>query len=394
MPSLEVPQELLTSIVSEVDDIDSLKACSLARSGLRRASQRLLFWSFHVGGDPERPPSSYGPACVLLENSPHIAAYIIRLHLILPHIGIIEPERLPQILSKLVNVHHCSFTGGGYHWVDLAPGTAPVLFEFLSHQPLQELHVENLYEIPPTPLLGLLTAAPRLALSYMSVERKHVDLLVLLPSPHASGLQRLAIPWCSSPWASDEITQFLTQPGFMSYTQSLRFLCTAVAHSNANLIAGCANTLEHIRFTSPAGSRPALFLPRSPALRSVEINTAASLENDLVWFADTICPLLTGNSSPALTDIIMTLYNLRVIDDELAELWDYFNPSAARLDAALAQHPAAPRIRWRIDPSEPYAAALVVAFTELARNGLRRAHENGRLVIEVYEYRDPELHPV
>ncbi|KAF7340960.1 hypothetical protein MSAN_02081300 [Mycena sanguinolenta] len=94
-----LPQELVQAIVQEIDDISSLKSCSLTGSIFRDASQRILLHSLTLERDVQ-------PAYTLLTESPRIASYITHLSITLERVDVDNDslrQSLQYILAKLVN---------------------------------------------------------------------------------------------------------------------------------------------------------------------------------------------------------------------------------------------------------------------------------------------------
>ncbi|KAJ7866473.1 hypothetical protein B0H13DRAFT_2066707, partial [Mycena leptocephala] len=155
-----LPQELLDTIVNKVYDMETLKNCSLAGSTLREPSQRILLRSLTL----RQEPPNYAAVYNLLEESPHIAHYITRLWVGLPHCDptaadVENLQNLRNVVGKLANVRCCTFDARRKAFL---PALAPVLFYFLGRRSLLELHVDAIGAIPIPVLLEFIKAAPRL----------------------------------------------------------------------------------------------------------------------------------------------------------------------------------------------------------------------------------------
>ncbi|KAJ6457248.1 hypothetical protein C8R45DRAFT_1110519 [Mycena sanguinolenta] len=144
-----LPQELVQAIVREIDDIPSLKACALAGSIFRDASQRMLLWSLTLA------PGNVDKAQTLLAESPHVATHITRLIIRSPKAGVIDTEletvqqNIQAVLDQLTNVRQCIING--IHGSDTT--FILTLFEFLVRQPLHELNVLGWGDVPSATIL-------------------------------------------------------------------------------------------------------------------------------------------------------------------------------------------------------------------------------------------------
>ncbi|KAJ6493219.1 hypothetical protein C8R45DRAFT_1136244, partial [Mycena sanguinolenta] len=114
----DLPQELVDAILSEVDDLASLKARSLVESRFRVPSQRILLDRITLSGLSKVDQShleNYGAVRTLLEESPQIATYIttlkLRLHLPSVDMQAVDTDSLQRVLRHLVNVRQFTLHG-------------------------------------------------------------------------------------------------------------------------------------------------------------------------------------------------------------------------------------------------------------------------------------------
>ncbi|KAJ6558081.1 hypothetical protein B0H19DRAFT_128228 [Mycena capillaripes] len=129
-----IPAELVDAILSEVEDIESLKACSLAGSALRH------------------------PICTFLEES-HVAPYITRFTIYLPA-HTVPQESFTQVLRLLPNVRRCILSGDSQARDGRKAYLPFPVLDFLARQPLRDLHVMNITDLPLTWFCHLLGFAP------------------------------------------------------------------------------------------------------------------------------------------------------------------------------------------------------------------------------------------
>ncbi|KAJ7144518.1 hypothetical protein C8R44DRAFT_865429 [Mycena epipterygia] len=363
-----IPQELLDAVVCELDDSESLKACSLAGSVLRDTSQRILLCSLTLG--PGRWPnaSSYGAACTLLSESSQIAAYITNLNLWLQAEDEAEVNSLRQVLAKLGNVRRCIVDGGQ---AAESAQHLPTVVEFVSRQVLRELHVHAL-DIPPALVLRFVTAAPVVSFFFVNVLATDEAPLLVPSSSHT--LHKLLLEA-----DSQDICDVLAHPQCTSYTTQLRCLSIRAYYPHAiSIIQSAATTLQNIRLDCAGPAEPwSLPLPALPALHSAELSLTFR-DRVAPWFSAIVMCLL---SAPCLAE-------LTVVFSPIA-LGYYRPPHAALLpgiDDSAAAAPARPRIRWRVD-FNIHGSARDVYFTDFVRmlhRGMPRTLASGQLVVEEY----------
>ncbi|KAJ7475053.1 hypothetical protein FB451DRAFT_1247384 [Mycena latifolia] len=377
MPPL--PQELVDSIVGEVGDFDSLKACSLVMP-LRYSSQRILLRSLTLK-NPRSSLPNYAAVRDLFSQSPHVATYITRVKIELPrsNTNSADLESLYQVLRNLANVHRCILDGSGgvwghlTAWPHLTPATVSAISDFLLCQPLQELHVDSIEKMSPSTFVRLITAAPLLGMRHVYSDANSVEISLesLLNEPSAP---RLVLDT-----GSGDVAALLVRPDFSPLTAAIRGLSILEHHNGSGLVSSVAHRLErlHIKCTIT----PTLWqlsFPPLPALRSAEFafRFAHSAAPEL---AAAILSILHHISSPALGEIIITYLNFA--QQRLPELDPQF---LAALDSALVVHPAGPQIRWRLDHRGDDRATYLDAFAYAVRREMPQVTELERLTFEAY----------
>ncbi|KAJ7463294.1 hypothetical protein FB451DRAFT_1403938 [Mycena latifolia] len=127
-----------------------------------------------------------------------------------------------------------------------------------------------------------------------------------------------------------------------------------------------------------------LVLPPLPALRSVELRVPFHSQAIIIFLANTLSHILTSKSSPVLGRILITLLPNSFYRPPFVLDADRVGRMAA-LDRALAVHPAAPRIYWRLGFREQdVRAASLDDFVAKMQSWLPNVYQEGRLVIESY----------
>ncbi|KAJ7288953.1 hypothetical protein C8J57DRAFT_1281660 [Mycena rebaudengoi] len=377
----EIPQELLDDIVCELDDLDSLKACSLAGSILRYPCQRVLLRSLTVMGLQRTlsNPKGYAAAARLLRESPHIAGYVSRLKISL---GRPPPDSdfndLYAVLARLRNVQRCSVrdsrTGGRWQKNFLPPELVSALVEFFSRQPLLHLEFLRLEGLPPILFLGV---TPSLLFDDVSTPGQ----LEFSPPAHRCNLEQLVLTDIRT--RSEHVYDLLALPQLRSWTAArLRRLSIDPQFTLCpTLVSAAASTLEYICFecTEPYPAQLATIpLPPLPALRIVHFFFGSRI-NPISCLLDVISQyILAPGATPALRDVVIT-YRILAWDPPVPE-----PNSLAALDAALATHPRAPPILWRFNFVYSGGARHCTAFKDVLKAGLPKMQESARLMFEDY----------
>ncbi|KAJ7871138.1 hypothetical protein B0H14DRAFT_223676 [Mycena olivaceomarginata] len=364
-----LPQELVYAIVDEIEDIPSLKALALAGSPFRDASQRILLRSFTVKQNIEE-------AHTLLEESPHIAAFITRLVIRVDWLvdeASIEKisHSLHLIFGKMVNVRQC-ILGGTFP----KSGTfTSALLDFLARQPLRELNVFLWNGIPAATIQGFLTIAPVISFSQSGVE-ENPRLLSDNPQ-HKPKVEDLFV---DDAGPVRQVCDLIAQPQFKWYTSTLRLLSIPSLDNAAGmkLLVATASTLEHLHLERIHGT---VLPPTLPLLRSIHFSLIF-FYNASPRFWDLISSTLT--TSPLLTSLIISF-------EIMPRHGGTLNAALlTNLDTALAAHPRRPVIRWRLDlehyRKKMLKAAIIARFAAAAETGMPNAHEERRLVFEEYAY--------
>ncbi|KAJ7871120.1 hypothetical protein B0H14DRAFT_223186 [Mycena olivaceomarginata] len=288
-----LPEELVHAIVNEFcEDSPSLKACALAGSMLRGASQRLLLSSFTLNQNITGEASALA-AHALLEESPHIPNYItrlsIRLEWFVDEASIQNlQDSLQQILRKMVNVRQCILSGSFHH----TPTFISALFDFLTRQPLRELNVNLWTEVSAVTILRFLTIAPVVSFRQVVINQ---DLTEFSDnSQHTPKVEDLFIDR-----SAPQIYELLAQPQFKSFTSTLRHLFVP-SLSAVQLLVATAPVLEHLRLGDLSGT---ILPPPFPLLRSFDFSFSFHTSNPQFWVL--ISSML--GTSPLLVNLVISL---------------------------------------------------------------------------------------
>ncbi|KAJ7315350.1 hypothetical protein DFH08DRAFT_1086887 [Mycena albidolilacea] len=360
---MDIPQELIATIIQEVDDHLSLKMCSLAGKAFCAPAQRMLLTSLDL-----RVARPYTAALDLLDKSPHIASYFKRLYCPLPEASMAEAEvdALCTVLGKLSNVRHCHFVAATNIftlWTEFLPNVYLAVVEFTQRQRLAELEIDTITAIPSDVLALFLGAAPTVSLVNSNVDSAVTLMHSLAPPPPI--VETLRVSW------SPGIADVLTSPDFRPYMHNIRKLWwDPDIDTGGRLIALVSHTLEHlcIQFFDQTNWGKTIKLPPLPRVKSVEV----TLEQE--WLVPVYYRFLT-----ILTAAPDTLEEICIT---FAPKPDFLHPEAlGQMDSIFTGSAASPRVRWRLDLKDNPISSFA-GFVGALERGLPILHAQGKLVVE------------
>ncbi|KAJ6493215.1 hypothetical protein C8R45DRAFT_927994 [Mycena sanguinolenta] len=303
-------QELVGAILAEVDDLASLKACSLVESRFRVLSQRILLDHITLSVSSKVDHlKNYEAARTLLEESPQIATYIttLKLQLYMPDVDTdmpaVDTDSLQWVFRHVVNVRR--FTLHGAYGPRRQPlscnylpsGLSEVLLDFISRQHLHRLctlvvgkfgsdfrfelepnRTEREVQVQVVQMVGMTfgdeqmtspvyTQCPLLlSLSqirtFLSGDKIRVR-TEFEPEPNLNASSAVQKSVSESPrshvppivqdltlhYSCDDLFTMLSYPYFKPYISTLRRVCFKPRDKYVRTIVGpAADTLEHIEF--------------------------------------------------------------------------------------------------------------------------------------------------
>ncbi|KAJ7657196.1 hypothetical protein DFH06DRAFT_1131719 [Mycena polygramma] len=164
-----------------------------------------------------------------------------------------------EVLNQLANLRICGLAGGPVHWEREA------ILDFVMRQPLEDIYIDNVSEIPLPVFLRLLRAAPNLFFAFVDLSEYDSAQLSDAPTAQEPTIQRLSMRYIS-----DEIYKVLALPQLASHTAALRdleFVSPQLGDMvpSHTLISNAADTLERVaaRFSDASSSlQPSIVLLR------------------------------------------------------------------------------------------------------------------------------------
>ncbi|KAJ6453334.1 hypothetical protein C8R45DRAFT_1083086 [Mycena sanguinolenta] len=357
--TMMLPQELLNAIV---------QSCSLAGSSLREESQCMLLRSLTLGVENHDEKSA------VLDESPHIAAYITDLTVYIPNPDEIMDfeltgEDIQSILRKLQNIRRCVFdvpesSPSCVYWPELPLVVSSTYMHFLSRQQsLRELRIANIFELPLDVILSLLTAAPTLRLNRVGVVPDLHDSELTLH--HLPSLRQLILePGCPRVCLCRLFARRQYSPPTSGLTHLEIQASDHTVQENISIIANAAQTLLLLRIETERDVLSVLSLPSLPSFPS---NTSFHFALTPPWFLEVIIEVLASHSNPKLAELTLVF---RYSNPTLRGFPAVIKADArSMLDAALAAHPANPclKVHWnvnveRFDVVFDYGSTSIISF--------------------------------
>ncbi|KAJ6529675.1 hypothetical protein B0H19DRAFT_1193020 [Mycena capillaripes] len=359
-----IPQELVRAIVDQIDDQKSLKMCSLVATMFRDHSQRILLYSLTLGDD-DKP---YTAAWILLQESPHIARHFRRLNCLLPEEDktLEQVDALCAVLSNLWSVRHCYLVGATDDprlWPSIPPQLSLAIVEFIQRQELAQLHVFAIHALPRTVLALFLGSASSLSIVEGSVDLTAPPVEYQTVRPIA---ENLVLAFCP------EVARVLSSREFAPQMANIRKLWwEPELEFSDRLVLVVASNLEHIRmqYEEEASRSFNHFLPPLPCLKLAEMTL--DFDNcDGSWLIARLSSIL--NAAPqSLQEISVICSPSDALERE----------TLGEMDCKLADSPAAPRIRWRVDMDDDPEVAYNDFRTSLME-GMPKMLAQGKLTVE------------
>ncbi|KAJ6479493.1 hypothetical protein C8R47DRAFT_1219043 [Mycena vitilis] len=367
-----IPQELVNSIIHELHDIPSLKACALAGQMFRDPSQRVLLQSLTLTSWTA-VTGSFRAAYTLLMEAPHLRAYIkcLKIRLRLPLTNLSDMQR---VLDLLGTVHRLTIDGDllSSRWSDIrTPHLSQIFVDFLERQPLQYLYLHRIARLPCSVFAR---AAPFISFEHVSLNDFEVPSLdVRVPIVEDLILQN----------GTQNIHSFFAHPHLQPQLGILRRLSINPRYDGASaLLIACGNTIEHLHWNYDG---PELLtnipLPPLPVLRSLEIFIAFPAQR-ISYLLDTTTAILASGTSPMLNEVVFAFASARA---------DYQLPppplehALNALSTALAKHPASPSICWRTSFTLPAPGDHFAQLATHLKRYMPHVQAAGKMLVEKYQ---------
>ncbi|KAF7377115.1 hypothetical protein MSAN_00130500 [Mycena sanguinolenta] len=380
----QLPQELIDAIVQEVKNKDDLQACSLTARNLVAASQSGLFRQMSLRWDSSsRIAPAFARARSFLYECPHLSSYIRELTLDLPsfHQGQVILETILQMLLHGGHLERLAINGHAQHWDELLSQLTLTIPSIIELPSMQCLHLLRISSLPASVVFQAASSVRVLSLNRVIPQRVRDITANIPPNTH---LETLILPWCLT------TETLLRACDFLLAVQNLRRLSVDM-HSSGyhhSLIASSSAHLQYLEIECGAFSTP-LNLPPLPALRSLAVLLAKSVDVDRLW---TLPENLTSTIAalPAVCPHLETLkLTIHIRTLEMEPKWHDHSPFPV-FDSLFyrEQLPLLRGIHCCLGYSDPFVACAgpyfelaLERFVALMENKLPAAFREGILTV-------------
>ncbi|KAJ7734562.1 hypothetical protein DFH07DRAFT_844724 [Mycena maculata] len=256
-----LPQELLDTIIDEIQDTSTLQSCALVATSFVAPCQRKIFRMLYF----HAVKKATSPRPKAFTESPHLAAYVRDLTIELPRAASewvvldLEVLRLVHNVERLV-------LDGRYMGYEIPRGAASALLDYLGRPSLRRLHLMNLRRAPSA-LIVAATLIPTVSLSNVTVDSDEDGSVATQPR-----LRHLALSGAGGMVLS--VCNVLLKPRTLPLTQYIERLELRMnAHSRESdqpLLAACATTLQYLVLDVGALDAP-ITIPHLPLVHRLEI---------------------------------------------------------------------------------------------------------------------------
>ncbi|KAJ7255547.1 hypothetical protein C8J57DRAFT_1721642 [Mycena rebaudengoi] len=287
MPSL--PQELVDSIVSGVDDYSSLKSCSLVSTSFVAPAQRIIFKSLRLVAGGKHPKIDVvGDS---LAASPHLATYIRHLTVILSNPDSEhEVHAMESILLAVRNIERLKIDGRSMQWESIAPNLRAALQMIIALPSLHALSMVAVFGLPSTIIYSAASSVSTLGFHRVAVNRSDGP---QQPPSVALDVQLTHLMLVGTGEAVHDLCDvFLAAPAQVARLERLSIDLDRRSHPYMDqFFTAIAPSLRHLSLDIHMHSHEPISPPHLPLVRAldlqVSINARRSLpQNFLITFSN------------------------------------------------------------------------------------------------------------
>ncbi|KAJ7484168.1 hypothetical protein FB451DRAFT_1554764 [Mycena latifolia] len=282
MPVLNL--DVLTAVIEQLDDEDTIKVFSLAGRAMLLPSQRRLFSTLTVYSEFSENPATFARARTLLQESPHIATYIQDLIVDMPALPKEDATPLVFLLETVQNVRRFKMMPRrSVSWNTMPVVLTAAILAITSRPSIDELYFAGFHSVPLTFLFRAFTSFRTLSIIIAEQDRfGTTEIEELFASSFNSHLEELCFD-TPSPLAGSTVHPIFD---FIHRSQCLKLLKRlqiSLNHGDTNyeskLLTSVASTLQHLEINLRENLAP-LDLPCFEVLRSFQLNFAINDSED------------------------------------------------------------------------------------------------------------------
>ncbi|KAJ7259251.1 hypothetical protein C8J57DRAFT_1639882 [Mycena rebaudengoi] len=142
-----LPQELVNSIVDQLDDYLSLTSCALVSTSFVAPAQQAIFKSLCIHTELSHRHPTPLAASDSLAAFPHLATYIRLLQFDLSHLES-EVQALESIFLAVRNLERLIISGAGMLYQSIAPALQTAIQDIITLPSLSGLHLVSINDLP------------------------------------------------------------------------------------------------------------------------------------------------------------------------------------------------------------------------------------------------------
>ncbi|KAJ7832088.1 hypothetical protein B0H14DRAFT_1179142 [Mycena olivaceomarginata] len=256
-----LPQELFDTIIDEIHDKETLKACALVATSFLPPSQRNLFRKIRLGGHRSRDASAS------LAEFPHLVSYIRDLTIYMWD-TVSNFAAVAAVLRSVHNIESLAVFGRAVNWNRLGHEASSAFLDCLSRPSLRLLYLSSMQGVSAA-LISAATAIPVVSFFHIRMDVREEISEQLRASAPAPRLRHLILGDAGP--AVRLLCDFLLHPRKPAYTQQIERLEIRIDQHSASydkrIMTACAATLKYLA-VSPAD---VIRLPLLPSLLETEI---------------------------------------------------------------------------------------------------------------------------
>ncbi|KAJ7766609.1 hypothetical protein B0H16DRAFT_1521980 [Mycena metata] len=336
---LWLPQELIDTIVDELDDTPCLTVCSRAAKAFVVPCQRRIFHTMVLLSEESGYTKTYQRAWDLLSSAPHLVAYVRDLTAVWP---IVATDRRPfvSVLRLLTNVRRFTIsTDGQYTNWDGEENLMSAILAVISLPFLDRLHILRVFGVPSSLICHAASSVRVLSLDpcpSSGTLGTHSPPPSTIPPP----LEHLNLLSSRSTHHIGQLVLMLSANGHLRKIRHLAItLGGDVYDEPENVLASVSATLRHLEINYP-GRHEAIRIPQLNLLQNLELSfyvgTSRTLPQDLYHIISNL-PELT----PILESFTLTIRMIPQMQEPPwapAGAWPVF-------DVGFIERGALPRLR-------------------------------------------------
>ncbi|KAJ7256937.1 hypothetical protein C8J57DRAFT_1343357 [Mycena rebaudengoi] len=262
-----LPQELVNSIVDQLDDYSSLTSCALVSTSFVVPAQQAIFKSLCIHTELSHRHPTPLAASDSLAAFPHLATYLRLLQCDLSHLES-EVQALESIFLAVRNLERLIISGSGMQWSSVPSALKIGIQNIIALPSLYGLHLITIYNLSSDFIYHAASSVSVLSTYRVSPEQNSEQPRYPFPD---LGLTHLILS--DAGWRARNICD-LFLPAAPSHTARLERLSVVMDSecriSESELLSAIAPSLRHLSLRI-GKSRKAIDLPHLPLVRTLEL---------------------------------------------------------------------------------------------------------------------------